>query len=70
MGSLPAVRAMSKVVGVRAANNDCLAPGSPTAKVNMLSIDASVNDIDIHATTSFGCVEVLVESAESELLPV
>lgn len=68
--STRAVGTVAIAILVSIASRDSLAPVSTTLKVDMIGVDTSVNGVGINSLTTIRSVEVLVEGAERETIPV
>jgi hypothetical protein len=65
-----AVCSVSVAVLIRITLRDGLAPRRTTLKVDVLSVGAGVDDVDIDALATVLSVEVLVEGAEAQAVTV
>jgi hypothetical protein len=62
-----AVRAMSIIILVNVVQRNSLSPRCATLKLHVLNVDASINDIHVHAFTTLFIVQVLCKGAEGKL---
>lgn len=68
--SAGAVSAVAVAILIGIALRNSLAPSRAALKVDVLSVCAGVNNVDINALTTIGGVQVLVERAEGKAVAV
>ena len=68
--SAGAVSTVSVSILISIAGGDGLAPLGTTFKVDVVDVGAGVDDVDVNTLTALGGVEVLVEGAKGQAVPV